>query len=324
MKSHVFWQNFELGIELDIAGTFIYDGLNALHEMENFHYESEIFNLLYNISVGVERFLKVAIILIEFNEKTDIEGFEVFEGKLKTHNHSSLLARIKNSERINLSQVHHDFISLLNEFYDLYRYDRYDRYSLNTIQQLSKEKEALLSFLLKYEALDTNKRYLDQSIYSNTEKTKKIVGKTISKIILQIYDIIKRAATRKGIYTDEVRYDSKVGYLLMRKKFDFIDRDIMWKEVLVFILNTDKNSKFYEHIKNISPLDLDIALLGDYLQVFNKRTRDNVVLDEIEHWYAEGNIPFKERIENLSVIGDGDAWSYFYEDEDEDEDDAIY
>ena len=73
MKSHVFWQNFELGIELDIAGTFIYDGLNALHEMENFHYESEIFNLLYNISVGVERFLKVAIILIEFNEKTDIE-----------------------------------------------------------------------------------------------------------------------------------------------------------------------------------------------------------------------------------------------------------
>jgi hypothetical protein len=41
-SSEYYWQNFELGKELEIAGGFIYDGLRNLHEMETVRYESEI------------------------------------------------------------------------------------------------------------------------------------------------------------------------------------------------------------------------------------------------------------------------------------------
>jgi hypothetical protein len=50
-SSEYYWQNFELGKELEIAGGFIYDGLRNLHEMETVRYESEIFSVLYSLSV---------------------------------------------------------------------------------------------------------------------------------------------------------------------------------------------------------------------------------------------------------------------------------
>ncbi|UJR54530.1 hypothetical protein [Dickeya zeae] len=128
MKPQIFWQNFELGVEIDIAGNFIYDGLNNLHQMEHFAYETEVFNVLYNLSVGVERFFKVAIILIEYDDDTDQDSFEK---SLITHNHAELLARIRRKRAINLSGVHNDFISLLSKFYKSFRYDRY---SLQTVE----------------------------------------------------------------------------------------------------------------------------------------------------------------------------------------------
>lgn len=314
MKLHDFWQNFELGIEIDIAGTFIYDGLNNLHHMENFAYETEIFNVLYNLSVGVERFFKVAIILIEFNIDTKQDEFE--KG-LITHNHADLLARIIKNRQVNLSSVHNDFISLLSKFYKSFRYDRY---GLQTVSKLSKEKKAFISFLSKYNVLETAHHYDDQDIYPNTNKVRRFIGKVVSKIILQIYGIIRAAAREKNLYTYEVRYDSKVGVLLLREKFHFMDEDVMWKELLIFILNTKNESKYLNYIKNINPLDLDIALLGDYLQVFNNKVKNIAVLDEIECLYSDGEFSAKDRLNSLEVIGDPQASFYFYEDEDEDED----
>lgn len=71
--------------------------------MEHFAYETDIFNVLYNLSVGVERFLKVAIILIEFNDDTDQDKFEK---ELITHNHDILMERVRKVRKINLSSVH--------------------------------------------------------------------------------------------------------------------------------------------------------------------------------------------------------------------------
>ncbi|NAW58527.1 hypothetical protein, partial [Vibrio sp. V36_P2S2PM302] len=159
MKPAVFWQNFELGVEIDVASTFIYDGLRNLDQMENFAYETDVFNFLYNISVGVERFLKVAIILIEFDENTDPE---VHEESLITHNHADLLARLKNHRDMNLGKAHLEFISLLTRFYKSFRYDRY---CLKTIHEMAKEKEALVSFLSKNFTREQVPTFGEDSIY---------------------------------------------------------------------------------------------------------------------------------------------------------------
>lgn len=166
--------------------------------------------------------------------------------------------------------------------------------------------------------LEIEHHYLDPEVHPNTNKVKKFIGKILSKIILQLYELIRDSARNKNIYTDEIRYDSKAGYLLLRDKFDFMDKDVMWKELLIFILNTPKTSKYRDYIKGIEPLDLDIALLGDYLQVFSSNVRDNIVLDEIEHLYSEAEFSIGDRLNGLDIIGHQYANFSFDEDEDED------
>ena len=65
MDRSEYWKNFKLGKELDISGRFIYNGLQCFHHLEHFCYEEEIFEFLYNVSVGIERLLKVCVILIQ-------------------------------------------------------------------------------------------------------------------------------------------------------------------------------------------------------------------------------------------------------------------
>ena len=110
MDKNTYWQNFELGTELDIAGCFIYDGLRQLHNMSSLYYESDILSVLYNLSVGLERFLKVVVILLEYDEAKDQEEFEK---SLITHNHLKLLDRIELIQTINLGKVHKEFLALL-------------------------------------------------------------------------------------------------------------------------------------------------------------------------------------------------------------------
>lgn len=59
MKQSEFWKNFHLGTEIDIAGSFIYNGLRRLHQIETLYNQSEVFEILYNLAVGVECLLKV-------------------------------------------------------------------------------------------------------------------------------------------------------------------------------------------------------------------------------------------------------------------------
>jgi hypothetical protein len=63
-----FWKNFRLGTELQISGSFIYNALYTLDNMQTFYYEAECFEFLYNMSVGFERLQKIAVILLEHDK----------------------------------------------------------------------------------------------------------------------------------------------------------------------------------------------------------------------------------------------------------------
>src|SRR5690554_5991170 len=86
------WKNFKLGTELQISGSFIYNALESFDQMEHFCNDEQIFEFLYNTSVGLERLEKIAVVLLEHNP---IDNQEEFEKSLITHNHSGLLNRIK-------------------------------------------------------------------------------------------------------------------------------------------------------------------------------------------------------------------------------------
>ncbi len=99
MKREEWWKNFALGIELNVAGTFIFNGVKRLDEIENFHCTEDIFEILYNLSVGIERLLKVAIVLVEHDNQMNIKDFEK---SLITHNVMELTNRLRAMHDLNL------------------------------------------------------------------------------------------------------------------------------------------------------------------------------------------------------------------------------
>lgn len=85
------WKNFKLGEELHVAGTFIYSGVRSFYEARTLDLADEIFPVFYSLSIGMERLMKDAIVLLEHK---DVMDQEQFEKSLITHNQRTLLARI--------------------------------------------------------------------------------------------------------------------------------------------------------------------------------------------------------------------------------------
>lgn len=42
MRPDEYWKNFNLGTELDIAGRFLFNGIQAFHEMQIFKSEEDV------------------------------------------------------------------------------------------------------------------------------------------------------------------------------------------------------------------------------------------------------------------------------------------
>ena len=108
MNKIQFWKNFNLGEELSISG--IYNGLKQFHGMRGLDRADEIFEILYNLSVGLERILKIAVVFVEHYESLDHEHFEK---TLYTHSHLELIERIRRKEHIEIKDQHMGVLGLL-------------------------------------------------------------------------------------------------------------------------------------------------------------------------------------------------------------------
>lgn len=300
MDKSQFWQNFDLGTELHISGGFIYNGLKCLHDMQTLHFEEEIFEVFYNLSVGIERMLKVAIVLLEHDTSVNQEEFEK---SLITHNHLTLLARITPKYCLNLSTPHNEFLQLLSTFYKTYRYDRY---SLHTVDSRSKDKSALLSFLTKHLSMDLNEDGI--KIARNEVRIRRFIGKLVGKISGQLYDAIHNAASSKNIYTYEIRHESKASKIFIGKEYTFENENILWKEIIVYLMNNNDHTRLLDLIREIVPLELDPGLLPDYLECLGSDTKKISNMDEVVELYSNLTDK-KKRLETLEyLLGETSAY----------------
>lgn len=312
MDSVTFWKNFNLGTELQLAGTFIYNGLQSLDQMENFYNEEDVFEFLYNISVGIERLEKVAVVLVEHDSVVDQE---LFEKSLITHNHHDLLNRIKVCHSLlALGSVQHEFMDLLTKFYKSYRYDRY---FLAEVRSFDKEKKALEQFLMKYLGEKIKETGIQSEFIRNSQQIKCFMGKTVGKIVTKIYDVICDEARRANIYTYEIRYNSKAFKIFMRNEFDFSKESVLWKELLVFLMKRNDTPGIVKFIKEIDPLQFDPGLTSEYLQSFQNDLKKLEHLDELDSLYEEDVEKKSERLVRLDVIGNAGVMFDGKSDEDE-------
>lgn len=294
MDAITFWKNFNLGKELSLSGSYLFNGLKTLDEMENFYFEEEIFEFLYSISVGIERLQKIAIIL---KENVLPENQNEFEASLITHNHMELMKRLRASEIKKLSTIHNEFLSLLSLFYKSWRYDRF---SVSDFRNYNKEKCALIAFVEKHLSIKISEEMFN--VTPNSPRIKKFLGRTIGKIVEYNYEIIERESSRLNIYTYEIRVDSKAYKIFMRKEYDFIKEEIFWKELLLFIINKSETNDLLSFFKNKEPLEFDEGMLPQLIASFKSDLLKQEHLDMLDVLYEDLQGK-KERLEFLDLIG---------------------
>ncbi|MBE0614863.1 MAG: hypothetical protein IH604_14430 [Burkholderiales bacterium] len=295
MNPAEFWKNFRLGEELSISGAFIYNGLRRFHELRKLDYPDEIFEVFYYLSVGLERLLKIAVVLLEHKDDVD-QG--ALEQSLITHSHLDLLHRIKQHTTVSLSTPHNELLSLLATFYKTFRYDRF---SLSSVSDLRKERDALCGFFAKYlqvEIADSG------SILGtpNEPRYRKFLRTTVQKISAVLYQIIETRARELNLYTYELRHGSKAQTIFLGEA-DIPAEDVLWKELLIFFMNTKGTSGYLQFLQGIPPLEFDPECVDEYLDCFQSDAAKAFVRDELEHHYLELGDQKGDRLKLMDVIG---------------------
>lgn len=307
MKPTQFWKNFNLGEELSISGDFIYNGMRRFYEMQNLNHTDEVFEVLYNLSVGFERLLKITVVLLEHDDSIDQDELE---RSLITHNHLELLRRVKKHVQINISSPHKELLSLLGKFYKSFRYDRF---SLSSVYDSKREIEALCALLSKHLNIDIQRDTLLG--IQNEERYRRFIRKTVLKISKTLYEIVVNRAGDLNLYTYELRSGSRAETVFLRE-VDISDEEVLWKELLIFFMNTKSTSGYLDFLRGIHPLDFDPELVGDYLECFQSDAAKSFVMDELERLYEELGEK-GSRLEQMKVIGAPNI--YFDSTEDEED-----
>lgn len=298
MNNEEFWKNYSLGTELEVSGVFIYNGLEPLNEIDNFNYEEDVFEILYNLSVGIERLLKIAVILIEEIDFNNKEVKIEFEESLKTHNTISLLSRIENKHTLHLNNYQKSFLHLLSDFY---KKNRYDRYIINLNNNYNKDKDSFLEFICR--ALNLKRGEYDNFFnpLSNTNQTKRFISKIVEKFTISIYDIIKLEASKLNISTYELRPNGKAYRIFIYKDFYSTYSDVLRKELLIRLIN-NCDSGFIKFIRKIEALPFDIQDENEIFRAIINSRKEQQYFDELDHFYEQLDNK-KERFEILEVLG---------------------
>jgi hypothetical protein len=249
MKRDEWWKNFALGAELDVAGTFIYNGIKSLHDLDCLDQSVDIFEVLYSLSVGTERLLKVAVTLVEHDDQADIEALEK---SLLTHNTIELANRVQKHADLGLKDLHREWLSLLSTFYKSHRYDRF---TFRGVPDVFEEKRMFQEFLAKHLSVDLG----DDEWFSlrNTDQIRRFVGKVVKRISDSLFKVVRNRAGELNIYTDELRGDSKAIKTFYGKRLDFIDETLRKKELLLFLISEKAAGDHVRLLKSIEALDLD-------------------------------------------------------------------
>jgi hypothetical protein len=313
MNPSDFWKNFRLGEEVHIAGSFIYNGMRRFHELRQLDHIDELFEFLYNLSVGIERLLKIAVVLHEHTTSTNQDALEK---SLITHNHMELVARLRKHVKIEFSKPQNDLLQLLSTFYITLRYDRF---SLNSVFKGKKEADAILALLSKHLGVEFHEKNFPFGV-PNTDRYRAFIARTVRKISETIYQIVNARSRALNLYTYELRDGSKAESVFLRE-VNIDDEDVLWKELLIFFMNVEPSTGYLQFLKGIEPLEFDPALVGDYLDCFKSDAAKSQVMDELEHNYLQMDSTVrKERFGIMKLIG---AEGVYFDDLEEGEEQSL-
>lgn len=284
----IYWNNFNLGNELNIAGTFIYNAIDAFDKIRDFKYSADLFEVLYNLAVGIERLMQTAVILTEFN----LSKANEFDKNLKIHNHMVLRDKIQTKHTFVLETPHNMLLQLLSEFFSSIRYYVYN---VSSVYLENFEQIGFLDFI--------NSNLRDSSVKEdllNNNRIKRFFGRTISKITSQLYEILKIEADRHNIHDYELKQNSKAARIFSGKELDFNKDNIYKKEILLHLIaNLPKDV-----ISKCNPLLLESYNTETYINALFNHENYAKVWGELETIYEDElktkyNTSIKQRLQDM-------------------------
>lgn len=295
MNNSEYWKNFSLGTELETSGIFIYNGLKQVNDLKNYNYPEDVFEVLYNLSIGLERLMKIVIILTEHQ---DYANQAALEKSLITHNLDCLRDRIEINHNLELNDVQKGFLVLLTTFYKKYRYNRFN---LNESNSYSKDKDAFTQFLCNKLQIKTKNEHLLEP-FKNTKQIKKFLVKIVREISITLYKLIETKARELNIYTYLLRSNGKAYRVFIQEDFNFEYHTVLKKELLIALVH-HKDSAFINFIKTIKPIPFDVQDENEIIALLLSDNNLEDYFDALETYYDEMDNK-KERFEILEILGE--------------------
>lgn len=302
------WKNFDLNMELHIAGDFIYEGIYLIDRSFHLRYEDEYFLFLYNISVGIERLEKIAYLLLAHRD-----GEPCPTKHWENHNHPKLIELINYHTPLKFGKRESAFVNLLNEFYNKGRYDRFKYESEINENSLTKDKDLFIRFLRKHLNITPVSFIGQESTVILSQNVKDSICNIIRNIAISIYDIIHKTASILGLYTYEIRYDSKAYKVFVEQEFSFIRENTTKREIILHLISQKNvDDEYLNKLKQIKPINLEQHTQDSYIGYLMNFQTYSEIKDEIAQIYEDEHL--ENRVSEIGFIGE----EYCYEDSDED------
>jgi hypothetical protein len=295
MNKVQWWKNFDLNAEIHIAGTFLYDGVQSLGHFRTLNHDDEVFSVLYHLSVGFERLMKVIVVLAEHGDQTDQVAFEK---KLVTHNTEALLQRIEKVRPLKISRAERALVRCLTEFYGTFRYDHF---RLETIRGRGRLRDSFKSFLEKDSGMKISKP--DEFVPSDDMGViHRHVDKVVRGLATKLYDVVDDLARENGIFTYELRFGSKPSLVFQGEEHTFQKEEIAMKELLLFFLKRSADTKLTIVTNNLEPLDFDPPEAVECADAFFRPDQRQMLMDMVDALRADRE-DIKDRDQLLELLG---------------------
>ncbi|MDR3583834.1 MAG: hypothetical protein P4L59_00745 [Desulfosporosinus sp.] len=288
MNLMYFYKNFNMGREIDIAGTFIYNGMKNFNIVDGFSEECDIFHILYPLAVGIERLQKVLLVLLEdFPEEITDETIKEFEKSLITHSHQNLHGKISLKYKLGFNTHQNAFLQLLTEFYETCRYDRF-----NISPNSHKERDLFIAFLSNRLNIEicVDKAFMDTP---NDTRIKKFFGRIVGTVTRAYYSAIRDQAYALNLRTFELRYDSPAYKLFLSELKDNSFKELLFNERIalaeffVYLLNYNSEEEIRGYIDRVEPLQLGLNEMEIYFNGICKGKVPTTLVDGVTYCYEK-------------------------------------
>lgn len=275
MKQDNEWnrKNFLMGDELDICGNLIYDlrthSFLALKNKSN----SEAFRFFYNLSISIERLLKI-IIYLRDGKLTERDRNNNVDGNMH-HTIGKLLNEVKIAFNNQQSKKIVNYLTS-NKYYDNYRYVNFEidgrerpKIYLNHLIDL------LNTFLPKENKISESWDSLTHSFYDKARNYADQLQNGILGISKTLYAEIDKLSNENNLFINEFSHNEKASsvfqdYLIENSENGLTD-EFLKQELIIFLMkNSIKNDRWETEVisnEEYTPsLDIDEAFFQDAIK----------------------------------------------------------